>query len=57
MYIHTQTWKRDSYNLYDYESDAHINKKQLKCQDSAKIVRNQDDIVLVNDFSKSLESS
>ena len=41
------TWSRDSHGLFDYES-RHLTKRTMKTSDQVQIIRNQNELELVN---------
>ena len=41
--LKSQTWQRDSHELFDYESE-HVVHKSLRCTESSKITRDANDI-------------
>ena len=42
------TWNKDSHGLFDYES-RHVRKRQLKSNTTGKLVRNGEEIQIMND--------
>jgi acetyl-CoA acetyltransferase len=47
--VEAVTWSRESYGLFDYESQ-HVSRRNLKASSSAKIIRVKNDIRLVTDM-------
>jgi len=47
--VEAVTWSRESYGLFDYESQ-HVSRRNLKASSSAKIIRIKNDIRLVTDM-------
>lgn len=54
VYIKSLTWNRDSFGLFDYESD-NFSKNKLKTTGNAKIARIKNDIHLIQDNAQNTE--